>query len=756
MNIQDFDKYDASRQLEKWSQVKASLSIEEKENMVEDAINKDIWGYFDLLSEILFDIASDSDKFIQMLETISSKVKNDMAQGPFLSMLIRIGNEKSSIAVNIRNKIVENNVNENLLVISGLILGGLGLKNKKIILDLINHSLDAEKNPIILQSYIQAILVINEKEEKIDKTYLKLIKNLLDKNIENVNLEILNFSIANYTKNKNLFYKIIKNLILENNNPYKRFLFSRLSYQDIIEEKRLFELIKLSKDADENVLSEIVMCLRKYHSRMRDFLNLYFYWINKDLFFKIRNFDWVLEEIMKKDSSLLTLFIARFRKINKKQSYVIVPHIFESLAKHNISLALSEAIAIRPKDMIEKAIKLRLLKVVIGICYTDENNLQHMQKLAKYIIDEAKNKPYINVNIKSDLINTTSVTKEKYNLLVNLISKIIEDLETKKRAFNYSIIKKNTKKYPYIKKYGYEVIKKCKNEKKYSPLLWLLENEVPNLDKIKTEESDNELDRVFKINFLRSKFWPRAYLTELNQGLFLFERIKNQKYKTLEQKKKYIQDKLLDEESFWNLFSELIVMNKLGENNIKSKDIIIGNNDIDFETKLFNKLIFIEVTAPEIDRSLRLANGAVWLKNKSFSVIDKKYKQIMKTGIGSNSRYKDKFYFYIAIDISTSTIDEYDLLNSLFGSLALNLIFDRTTGKTIQEYTARLPDSIGHKNKKTEIIGGVLYFKRELLIDAKNNSHIRLIGNIINNPNSTKTLNGTEIQKFKEIMFKGN
>ena len=53
MNIQDFDKYDASRQLEKWSQVKASLSIEEKENMVEDAINKDIWGYFDLLSEIL-------------------------------------------------------------------------------------------------------------------------------------------------------------------------------------------------------------------------------------------------------------------------------------------------------------------------------------------------------------------------------------------------------------------------------------------------------------------------------------------------------------------------------------------------------------------------------------------------------------------------------------------------------------------------------------------------------------------------------
>jgi len=40
----------------------------------------------------------------------------------------------------------------------------------------------------------------------------------------------------------------------------------------------------------------------------------------------------------------------------------------------------------------------------------------------------------------------------------------------------------------------------------------------------------------------------------------------------------------MNEESFWRFFSELIVINKLGHKNIKSKDIVIGNNDIDLET----------------------------------------------------------------------------------------------------------------------------------------------------------------------------
>jgi len=756
MKLEDFEKYNKKKQIERWNRIKNSLKIEDKEKLILDALkgNRNIWGYLALISEILFDIASSSDEYIQLLKKISSKLKNDMAQGPFLSTLIRIGQEKKEIAISLINKIIKTSKDDNLIVLSGLILGGVGIKDKKLALDMIEENIDFERNPSILQSYIKAILVISERQKKLDKIYIKIIKKMIDKKIENVNLEILNFALSNYGKNKFFFYKIIKSLIIEDNDLYKKYLFHRISYQNILEEKKLFELIEISKDANEKVIDEIVMCLRKHPLQKRKILSLYLYWINQGLYFKIRNFDWVLEEIMKKDKSILSLFVKSFRKIDDKYSYVVVPRLFEIFAKNNIDLGVSEVIRIKPRNKIERLIKLRLLKVIVGLCYTDISNIKHIQKLAKYVINEAKNKPYINANIKSRLINANSLNKDNYDLLVNQLSKVIEDLEVKKRRYNYSTIRKNLKKYPYIEKYGKNIIEECKRDKKYSPLLWLLENEVPDLTKIKFKKNDSEFNRAMKINFLRSEFWPRAYLTELNQGLFLFEQIKNHKYKTPQQKKKYIQDNLKNEECFWKFFSELLVMNKLGRKNIKSKDIVIGNNDIDFETELFNKLIFLEVTTPEMDRSLKLANGAVALKNKSFSVIDGKYKQIMKTGAYRNPKYKNKFYFYIIIDISNSTIDEYDLLNSLFGSLTINLLIDKSTGEIVQKYASRLPDSFGHKNKRAEIVGGVVYFKRELFIDEKKNAHINLTGNIINNPNSKKILNKLEIQKFKEILFK--
>jgi len=488
MKIQEFERYDASKQIEKWNQVKANLKVEDKETIALNALegDRDIWGYLDLISEILFDIASDSNKYIQMLGMISSKVKNDMAQGPFLSSLIRIGQEKEDIA---------------------------GIKNRKLVLDLIERNINLEQNPLILQSYLKAILVMNEKQKKMEKKYLKFIEKLLNKKIENVNVEILNFSLSNYDKNKSFFYKIIKSLIIENNEIYKKFLFGRLSYQDIIEEKRLFELIELSKEANEKTIDEIVMGLRRYPSQKRKILHLYFYWINKGFYFQIRNLDWVLEEIMKKDSSTLSLFIKLFRKIDKRYSYVVVPHIFESLAKNNIDLAISESIKIKPRNKTEKLIKLKLFRTIIGCCYINKDNLKRMQKLIKYLINEAKNRPYVNVNIKPELINATLLTKDKYDLLVNHTSKLIDDLEVKKKSFNYSIIEKNLKKYPYVKKYGEDIIKKCKREKRYSPLLWLLENEVPDLTKIKIEKNESEFNKAMKINFLRSKFWSRAYLT---------------------------------------------------------------------------------------------------------------------------------------------------------------------------------------------------------------------------------------------------
>jgi len=752
MNLDKFERYDRRQQLKQWEEIKNELTVETGKQLIRKIMDEGVFGYLDLVSEILFEIASDSEEYVKILEDISTRVKNDLAQGPFLSTLIEIGKEKTEIGMGLRNKIIKTCKDSNLIVLSGLILGGIGIKNKEEMLTLIEQDLDQQNNPSVLQAYLKAILIINEHEKRIDERDIKIITQLFNKNMEQVNIEILNFSLANYSKNKLYFYKIIKSLTGEKNDSYKKFLFRKLSYQDILEENKLFELIELSKDAEEEVLNEIVMCLRNHPSQLNAILDLYFYWINKGLYFKIRNFDWILEEIMKKDSSILPLFIKSFRKIDEKYSYVVVPDIFQHLVKYNIEIGISEAIKLKSKNKIEKRIKLKLLEGIIGCCYSDKKNARHIQELAKYLLKEAQQKPYVNIEIKSNLINSPKLTKEEYNTLVDKVSKLLEDLKTKKEKYDFNGLARTLKKYPIVNKYVKDILKICEKEKIYSPLLRLLDEEEPNLTRIKIGEDESKLTKAIKLDFFRSQFWPKAYLTELNNGLSLFEEIENPKYQTKEKKKKYIRDMLLNEQSFLGFFSELIVMNRIGKERIKFKDRLIGNNDIDIETEIFNKPIFFEITHPRMDRKLGLANEMIELKNRSFSIIEKKYKQIMKSGVSDHPEYKDNFYFYVIIDNSDS-IDEYDLLNSLFGTLRMNRIFNKKTGEVIKEFAAHSQDSLGHTNKKTEIVSGVIYFKEELGFRENLSPYIKLNGKIINNPFGKRVLSEKEMKSLNSILF---
>ena len=755
MRIEEFDMYKPKEQIKKWNEIKDTIGLEEKIGLIKDIIKneRDFWGYINLLAEVLFDVASDSDDFVKILEKVIDIIKNDMGQGPFLQTLVSIGERKKDIGVGLRNRIVETSDNNTLILLSGLILGGVGRVDKNFALSEIEENIPSEKNISILQSYLKTILVMNEKKKKVDREYIEILQKLLDFNNEDLNIEILNFCLSNYHKNRSFFYSIIKDLVSRDNENYKRFIFGRLAYQDIIGERKLFELIETSKNANEKVLDEIVMCLGRYPSRNRKIIFLYFYWINKGLYFKIKNFDWVLDQLMKRDNSLLSLFIKYFKKINVPYSYVIVPSIFEKLAKHNIRLAITEVKSITPKGKLERQIKLELFRVIIGCIYKNKKYLAHVQRIAKYLIDKAKDRPYIKVNINKELLTAQDLDINKFNDLVDKVYNLINEMKVRwDKRFNYSKIFDNLKKYPYVKKYGEEVIQKCRDGKNYCPLFWLLENEIPDISKYKLTGGESELDRAIKVNYIRSEFWPKAYLSELDKGLHLFEKINNPKRKTNEKKKKYIQDNLKSNESFWNFLSELIVMNRL-VNQIKSKDFVIGENDIDLEAELFNKTIFFEITSPDIDRNLKLANGAVALKNKAFSVIEKKYQQLMKSGICNEPKYKDKFYFYIIIDISNSTIDDYMLLNALFGSEQLKLIFDKKEGKVVDQYATRDTDSIGHKNIRTEVISGVIYFKRELFFGKDGKPFISLIGKIINSPFGKRTLSEKELVELSKILF---
>ena len=108
--------------------------------------------------------------------------------------------------------------------------------------------------------------------------------------------------------------------------------------------------------------------------------------------------------------------------------------------------------------------------------------------------------------------------------------------------------------------------------------------------------------------------------------------------------------------------------------------------------------------------------------------------------------------FFVVIDTSISTIDEYQLLNSLYGSLSLTMVMDKKSGKVVQQYPSRQPDSLSDKNQKTRIISGIIYFKKDLIFE-KEQPRIILIGDIILNPNAVNKPSEDELKELKKIIF---
>jgi len=251
----------------------------------------------------------------------------------------------------------------------------------------------------------------------------------------------------------------------------------------------------------------------------------------------------------------------------------------------------------------------------------------------------------------------------------------------------------------------------------------------------------------------------RAYLDELNSSLRIIDKYPNGKSKELALNKEII-NKLSNEKEFWDFFSELIFIKKfdLVKGIIKEIEPKVPNkkNDyLDLKINLFKKDIYFEVTQPQINQSLKFANGAVGINNKVLSIINRKIKRQVynKKTYKEIEKGKRKDIFFLVMDTSSSAIEEYTILDTFFGSLTYNWRVNKKTGELVSFYVARKKDSINYRNKKSGLISGIIYFKKELVF-IKDNPKIILRGDIIQNPNAMNKLSKKEIKKLKSIIFR--
>ncbi|MBI2549027.1 hypothetical protein HYW21_06785 [Candidatus Woesearchaeota archaeon] len=750
--------YKFEEQIKIYNSHKSKLSNEEKYKLVEHFLSgSDFWGYSELVSTIAYDLAESSDNYIVLLEKIYEKIKRDMAQGPFLRTLEDIGKNKPGFAMPLYERIIAKSRDNDFKVISGLMLGGFSINNKEALLNRLKNKIEYP----LTNSLLKAIQVKYD-FSKLPKEIYSFLDKASNSQEKNVLQELTNLCLIFYKKNKTYFYSKIIELVKLKEKNITYLVFDRLTFQDILNQKQILELIEYSKDSDEVVIDKIVKVLRKFPKPYKQISDLFIYWLNRDLEFKLRHFDWVLEELVKKNKLFIKYFLENYKKIQTEKSklYIItLPHLFKTISKHHTAYALGQVLKFDLSDKEEEYLFFELNRVIIGNIYQDINKKDIVIKQIDNLIKRTKERGFIDYNRDKyqEKKEKSVLTKDDYDFLIDIAGELLNQLRNRKEDYDFTKIENNLKKYPNLYLYAEDVIKDSKKNKQFTPLLWLGENEQPNLDDIDISDKDSELNRAVKLDFAKSRFWPQAYLGELNQDISTIEQEKNDKYKKKEHLIKNIKQNFATERYFWDYFSELIFINRFKDKGIKLIEPLPPNKSekyLDLKVNLFKRDIYFEITRPKMDRELRLANGAVALKNKAFSTIDKKYRQLFaKKTLQEIESGKRKDLFFVVIDRSNSTIDEHQLIDSFLGSLAYTLQIEKKTGKVINKYMTRKEDSLSHKNKNTDVISGAIYFKQELIfVDKK--PKIILKGDIIPNPNAKNRLKEDEMKQLKDMIFR--
>jgi hypothetical protein len=719
-------KFEFDKQKEEYSKIKNNMIEEEKYFLLDEISQESIWNYFQLSIDILFDLVSDSEKYLKYLEDIFLKLKGDMASGPFFDMLIKVGKEKQEIAIKLYNLIQNKSNDIDLQIISGLIIGGYSFYNEELLNDLIKQDLGYPRRNTILK----AILVRYENEilptavkEYLDKTALSSDEKILT--------ELLNLYLSFYKNEKSYFYNKIKSLAERKIISVNRLLFWK-TVGIKLDKEHILELIELCKNSEETIISNMMYPLIDYPKEFEKISELFIYWINKDLEFKIQHFDWAIQEVVRKNEKFVDYFLDNFERIKtEKLEYIhIFPRIFEKIIsadRTSIELASKK---IMEKKIYEKDEKLfyKLVSEIIGIIYKDSDKNKVFDlflPLANKIEEISEKKEFINEN---KLMFNQLIKKKNFDELINYINELLEQLRFRIIDFEFKDVNERISQFKKLYSIVKDKLVDLNQKKRYSPLFWL---------------GNQKRDKELKI----------SYLTEIENFLIYSEKISNEKNRNNVDS---LINSLEYEDRFWDFFSEIIFINKfISQKN--NKEFLIEpkipnkQNYADLFFKLNNKNIFFEIKNSKGDRSLTLDNGAVWIKNKVNKILSEKSSQFYdKTNFEAMKKKNMEDLYFIVIDASSSVIDEYMIANSFFGTLAYQFYTNNKTGEKTEPRLVREDDAIV---KEKKVVSGLIYFKRQL-VNFQGNIKFILTGDIIINPYAINKPSDKEIKELKEIIFK--
>ncbi|MEM1540363.1 MAG: hypothetical protein QXJ07_03150 [Candidatus Bathyarchaeia archaeon] len=701
--------------------------VEILDKLVEDT---NIFRWFSFICKKLPSIAKAEKPFIDLISKVIQRVKTDMGSGLLCASFIGIGSKNPELGFKLF-EMLSKSEDADLKLWSGLFLGGAATADCHTLFQKIELEYE-QSDPYIKAAFIKAARILRTKKPntEIPSRILDLITAAVNDQHRVVRAEAITACIAFFNINPTSLGALLLELTQKGSAEDKICILANLSIHKLRDSELEFKILQIcSEETDMRVLNAVVRALfNRAKENPEKTLEILKTWIVKGVFYNVYEASLLLEYLQESDlEKCFSTIESWIRKDADPLLLFEISHFLSRIFLRN-PVKLVELLS-RWKDREGVFIDalLATLREVLSMAYRKE--------IADSVVDQCFSVS-LSLAEKNGLDVNQIIKGEKDRLFQSL--KLIEELEIKRPELNYNEIYQNLQRYPLIRDFlGLDWFKEKERAKnKTHPLLIFLSRVELDLGEIEhlVNQLKNEKDKLkqaFIYEAIINKLYATAFLSHLNHMLGLL--------KPNEQGTKHIREGLKNEEQFWQTISELEIATSFKTKYPTTIEPKIGNKCLDVHVKLDDADILFEVINPEMYKPLRYLSGVVNIKNRAKEKIAKEIDKQLK-----DLSDVIKSPLVLVIDISRSEIDYEDILSTLEGSLALQLVFDRQTHKVVAERLIRSNDALTKEKPEAKIVSAVIAYKRNVTKEGK----IKLEGKIFQNPTASYPLH----ENTKEII----
>jgi hypothetical protein len=260
-----------------WKPVQEDLTIEEQIALLTCLVKTgSVFRWLYLISYFLPDLFSDNQYFVNLMEFVIDKTKNDMAQGVFIRSLIDSGEKYPDIAVKLHSRISAS-ANEEVIHYSGLFLGGAAKKAFRDVFEIIKNALHTGSLPEKV-ACVKALRVAFENEKRVEfpPEIWDLLEPVSETEESSLRFEVINAYIDFDKFNPEKCEQKLLEFATTGDSQTRFTISNRLWFSNLVNQQKEIELVRIcANDSNPRVLINVARILaRKGQAFIKDSLEI--------------------------------------------------------------------------------------------------------------------------------------------------------------------------------------------------------------------------------------------------------------------------------------------------------------------------------------------------------------------------------------------------------------------------------------------------------------------------------------------------